>query len=82
MRDLLVQKFGSGQLREKLLATGDAELVEENTWGDTFWGVCNGRRENMLGTLLMDIRALLRECPDCRHHHNLTTGCCPQCGCC
>lgn len=42
------------------MLTGDAELIEGNNWGDTFWGVCNGRGENMLGKLLMEIRDYLR----------------------
>lgn len=47
-------------LREKLLATGDAELVEGNTWGDRVWGVYQGRGENRLGRILMKVRAELR----------------------
>ena len=35
-------------------------LVEENTWGDSFWGTVNGRGENQLGQILMDVRAKLR----------------------
>jgi predicted NAD-dependent protein-ADP-ribosyltransferase YbiA (DUF1768 family) len=31
-------------------------LIEENTWGDTFWGICKGQGENHLGRLLMQIR--------------------------
>src|SRR5581483_4046946 len=35
-------KFTLGsELAAKLLATGDTVLVEGNTWGDTYWGVCN-----------------------------------------
>lgn len=30
-------------------------VVEENTWNDTFWGVCNGRGENHLGKLLKEL---------------------------
>lgn len=45
---------------EKLLETGDAELVEGNTWGDTYWGVCNGVGENQLGKTLMRIRSEYR----------------------
>lgn len=60
MRDLLEQKFSNPTLAEKLLATGDALLQEGNTWGDTFWGVCNGRGENMLGKLLMEVRIGIR----------------------
>lgn len=60
MRKLLAQKFWIPELREKLLATGDAHLVEGNTWGDTFWGICNGVGENHLGRMLMAIRETKR----------------------
>ncbi len=60
MRDLLVYKFAHGTaLADRLLATGDADLVEGNTWGDTYWGVCNGRGTNHLGRLLMEVRVAL-----------------------
>jgi ribA/ribD-fused uncharacterized protein len=57
---LLRQKFLVPQAAEMLLATGDAELIEGNTWGDTFWGVCDGVGENNLGKLLMNIRKEIR----------------------
>jgi len=57
MRDLLRQKFRRPDLKAKLLETGRQHLVEGNTWGDKFWGVCDGEGENHLGRLLMDIRA-------------------------
>jgi ribA/ribD-fused uncharacterized protein len=56
MRNALIKKFADPLMREKLLETGDAELVEGNTWNDTFWGVCNGEGRNELGRLLMMIR--------------------------
>ena len=56
MYDLLQQKFQDPELQQKLLATGDQHLVEGNTWNDHFWGVCNGRGQNHLGRLLMDVR--------------------------
>ncbi len=34
----------------------EGEIVERNTWNDTFWGVCKGKGENHLGILLMEIR--------------------------
>lgn len=43
-------------LTQKLIDTGDAELIEGNTWGDKVWGVCNGVGENYLGKILMQIR--------------------------
>jgi ribA/ribD-fused uncharacterized protein len=56
MLQLLEQKFADKVLRAELLDTGDAQIVEGNTWNDHFWGVCKGRGENMLGKLLMAIR--------------------------
>jgi len=44
------------ELAEKLKGTGDAELVEENSWGDTFWGVSDGEGDNWLGVVLMSVR--------------------------
>lgn len=54
----LNRKFSADnpQFVENLLGTGNAELVEGNTWGDTYWGVCRGQGENNLGKLLMKIR--------------------------
>lgn len=61
MRDLLRQKFGAGSdLAQRLLDTGNAKLVEGNTWDDVYWGVCEGRGQNKLGLLLMEIREELR----------------------
>jgi len=57
---LLRKKFNIPELKEKLINTGDAELIEGNTWGDTFWGVCNGVGENNLGKLLMRVREELK----------------------
>lgn len=59
MRDILQIKFSVPYLRFQLIRTGDAELIEGNTWHDYFWGVCNGKGENNLGKLLMEIRAEL-----------------------
>ena len=56
MAQLLRQKFSSPDLSELLKLTSGYELVEGNTWGDTFWGVCNGKGRNHLGKLLMDTR--------------------------
>ncbi len=56
MAGLLREKFSDPTLAAALDATGDAELIEGNTWGDTFWGVCRGVGTNHLGRLLMQIR--------------------------
>lgn len=61
MRRGVAAKFThDGPLGRWLLDTGDALLVEGNTWNDRFWGVCGGTGENWLGTLLMARRAELR----------------------
>lgn len=66
MRHLLRQKFRAGTPHaERLLATGDAEIVEWNAWHDTRWGrctceKCGGRGENRLGRALMRVRAELQ----------------------
>ena len=61
MRECLRIKFLDDHLRSQLLATGEAELVEGNTWMDRFWGQCPvGVGENMLGKLLMELRRELR----------------------
>jgi ribA/ribD-fused uncharacterized protein len=59
MRTFLRKKFENPFLAPLLLKTGDAELVEGNTWNDTFWGVCRGKGQNWLGKLLMEVRAEL-----------------------
>ncbi len=56
MRGLLRKKFADPVLKQKLLATGQAELIEGNWWGDRFWGVCEGEGRDMLGKLLMQVR--------------------------
>lgn len=57
MEQLLRLKFAEGsKLLTWLRNTQDAELIEGNTWGDKFWGVCNGEGQNHLGKLLMKIR--------------------------
>ena len=56
MYDLCRQKLTAEGFREPLLATGAAQLVELNDWGDTYWGVCHGVGKNHLGRVLMRIR--------------------------
>jgi ribA/ribD-fused uncharacterized protein len=61
MREVLVSKFQhSLELKQKLVATGDAYLEEGNWWGDVFWGVCKGIGQNKLGLLLMQLRSLYK----------------------
>lgn len=57
MEDIVARKFDQdGDARKLLIATCGLELEETNSWGDTFWGVCDGHGENHLGKILMKIR--------------------------
>ena len=58
MAKVLHKKFSFSEMERKLLATGDALLIEGNTWGDSFWGfdLKRGFGHNMLGRLLMMLR--------------------------
>ena len=60
MRNLLKDKFSQPKFKEKLLETNDAEIIEGNTWGDTFWGVYKNSGENNLGKLIMSIRSEIK----------------------
>lgn len=60
MFDLLWQKFQDPILRARLLDTAPFRLIEGNTWGDTYWGVCRGTGHNHLGRLLMQLRDQLQ----------------------
>lgn len=57
----LRHKFSNPELRKKLLATGNEELIEGTTWHDNYWGICDceacgGQGKNRLGKLLMQVR--------------------------
>jgi len=62
MWQLLQEKFRDGYIRGLLLQTGDKEIIEGNTWGDTYWGcvwsLANKEWEgqNKLGKLHMGFR--------------------------
>ena len=62
MRQADLAKFSQhARLRELLLATEDAEIVEDTTM-DSFWGIGpDGKGENWAGRILMEVRALLRQ---------------------
>lgn len=62
MSSLVQKKFAEHlDLKLKLLLTGEAELIEGNTWRDQFWGVTkDGVGENHLGKILMSIRTKIR----------------------
>jgi len=58
---LLQQKFAIPKFRRGLLATGDAEIVEGNNHGDSYWGVYRGVGQNKLGKLLMRVRQEIQD---------------------
>jgi hypothetical protein len=62
MEKLVRYKFTMNkEMGERLLKTGDVQLIEGNTWGDVYWGVCNGKGQNNLGKILMGVRSELRK---------------------
>lgn len=56
MKNILSVKFNHQYFKNKLILTGKCYIEETNTWGDTFWGVCNGYGQNNLGKIIMEIR--------------------------
>lgn len=64
MRKVLRAKFSQHEdLRQVLLSTGDARLVEVGRVDSPVnrtWGEVNGKGQNMLGVLLMELRTELR----------------------
>ena len=63
MEEIVRAKFTQNpKLKEQLLSTGDAILIERNTWNDRYWGVDirSGVGKNHLGKILMKIRSELK----------------------
>ena len=67
MEKIATIKFQDKFLRDKLLATGDALLIEGNFWHDNFYGQCNCPKckgvkgDNYLGKILMKVRSRLKK---------------------
>lgn len=61
MREAVIAKFGQHEeLRNVLLGTGEAKLIEHTT-NDAYWGDGgDGSGRNMLGHILMEVRTKLR----------------------
>ena len=62
MYKLVLIKFTRNpDLMNKLIKSGSEELIEGNTWGDTFWGYDFNRQygSNNLGKILMKVRQSL-----------------------
>ena len=66
MYKILQCKFTDDILAKKLIETGDALLIEGNSWGDRYWGKVRDSKtgewkgENFLGQLLMKVRNEIR----------------------
>lgn len=66
MDSILRAKFSDPDLRSRLLATGDALLIEGNNWHDQVWGECECPKhakwpgQNALGRALMRLRSEIR----------------------
>jgi len=64
MTALVKKKFENQELKQKLLQTGDATLVEGNIWHDNYWGDCycskckDIKGLNKLGKIIMKIRTM------------------------
>jgi ribA/ribD-fused uncharacterized protein len=65
MREAVLAKFTQhDSLRELLLSTGDAWIIE-HTENDKYWADGgDGTGRNMLGLILMEVRDKLRQLPD------------------
>lgn len=70
MKAALIAKFRGTELEEKLLATGNAYLIEANCWNDNYWGICvlkdcqkckDKKGLNKLGQFLMELRHIIRK---------------------
>lgn len=56
MRQVVRTKFAQNPaLRDRLIAVTEP-IVEDNTWGDTYWGKCRGVGSNHLGQILHEVR--------------------------
>lgn len=56
MRQVVRAKFAQNPaLRDRLIAVTEP-IVEDNTWGDTYWGKCQGVGSNHLGQILQEVR--------------------------
>ena len=57
MEEIVRTKFNQNlDIKQRLIETNDAILIEGNNWHDYYWGVCAGKGENHLGKILMKIR--------------------------
>lgn len=56
MKRVVWAKFAQNPKLRKLLIAVTEPIVEDNTWGDTYWGRCRGVGSNHLGQILQEVR--------------------------
>lgn len=56
MKRVVWAKFEQNPKLRKLLIAVTEPIVEDNTWGDTYWGKCRGVGSNHLGQILQEVR--------------------------
>lgn len=56
MKRVVWAKFAQNPKLRKLLIAVTEPIVEDNTWGDTYWGKCQGVGSNHLGQILQEVR--------------------------
>ena len=56
MEEIVRAKFSQHPDLANKIAKVEGVIQEDNSWHDTFWGVCNGEGANNLGKILMKIR--------------------------
>ena len=87
MLEVVRSKFNMNKdLADKLLSTGDAEIIEGNNWGDVYWGQVDGVGDNVLGKILMQVRdehkkQKKKTCGNCKYStkDNEIAGYCEYC---
>ena len=56
MKRVVWAKFAQNPKLRKMLIAVTEPIVEDNTWGDTYWGKCRGVGSNHLGQILQEVR--------------------------
>lgn len=59
MEKVVRAKFEQNPKLQQLLLATTEPIVEDNNWGDTYWGKCRGIDSNHLGQILQEVRSRL-----------------------
>ena len=76
MWQLLLIKVQDSSVKQQLMSAADDDLFENNTWGDTFWGVVekpDGTMvgKNVLGRLWQEVKKVILLQPDTSSYTSL-----------